>query len=67
MLRRTTTICKYLLKDKLLLIARLKSTKMQQERPAFSMAGNNKAKKDWNPNLYGKFSGVRKYLYYCSQ
>eukprot|EP00029_Vermamoeba_vermiformis_P003142 TRINITY_DN13515_c0_g1_i1.p1 TRINITY_DN13515_c0_g1~~TRINITY_DN13515_c0_g1_i1.p1 ORF type:complete len:288 (-),score=37.14 TRINITY_DN13515_c0_g1_i1:190-1053(-) len=63
MLRSTTIIYKTLVKENkgALLGVRLTTQKprMQQERSTFSMAGNNQAKKDWNPNLYGKFGGER--------
>jgi trans-aconitate 2-methyltransferase len=63
MLRSTISHCKqFITGNNRSLSAKLTAQKprtMQQERSTFSMAGNNQAKKDWNPNLYGKFSGER--------
>jgi hypothetical protein len=63
MLRSTISHCKqFITGHNRSLSAKLTAQKprtMQQERSTFSMAGNNQAKKDWNPNLYGKFSGER--------
>lgn len=62
MLRSTISHCKQFItgnnRSRSAKLTAQKPRTMQQERSTFSMAGNNQAKKDWNPNLYGKFSGV---------